>query len=534
MTNRPALPRKDMLLTDSNGPSPDARPSLVVDDEELRFRLDQNSVFDVLFDGQRVWSISAPDYRRRRDGYRHAPWPEPIRPRLEGTTLLEMRDHVTGRIVAATEATFGSGAGRVSIVDENGLRVAVTKHGRFNRPFESTDRAAIEGYLDQVEEVLALLRDECGLPAFISYGTLLGAVRNGRLIGHDNDIDLGYLSAYTNPVDVIRESMRVERVLRSRPWRIVRQNGAFVALFLPQADGSSRNLDVFACFIVNGHLHQVHDIRTKADRSAVVPLRDIEFEGRTMPAPAKPEVLLRAAYGRQWRVPDPSFEYHSPKTTKRRINGWLGGLRARRDSWITYYSSANARRIPRQPSAFAEWVAEREAPGQLVDLGCGPGRDALYFADKGFSVTGVDFVYGVLKKARKKAAEEGTPFEPLLLNLYSVRASLAETALLARRPGPTTVYSRHLLDDLRPHGRDNFWRMTRTLVRGGGRCYLEFHTSDNDPKKLAGPSGQQPLDPEEVVSEARAAGATVSFREQGALDGPRDTSPHVCRLVLEW
>jgi SAM-dependent methyltransferase len=521
-------------LVDSHVPASDARPSLVVDDEELRFSLDQNSVLDVLFDGHRVWSLSAPDYKRDHDGYRHAPWPDPIRPRLDGTTLLEMRDHVSGRIVAATQAQFGTGSGRVSIVDDNGLRVAVTKHGRFNRPFESTDRAAIEGYLDQVTEVLTLLRDECGLPAFISFGTLLGAVRTGRLIGHDNDIDLGYLSAYTNPVDVVRESIRVERVLRTRDWRVVRQNGGFLALFLPQADGSSRNLDVFACFIVNGYLHQIHDIRTKADRSAVLPLRDIEFEGRQMPAPAKPEVFLRAAYGRHWRVPDPSFEYHSPKSTKRRINGWLGGLRARRDGWIGYYNATSAR-VPPEPSDFARWVLDRESPTELVDVGCGLGRDALFLASHGFSVTAMDFVPAVIKRARRKASDEGVVVDLLVLNLYSDRESLLHTALLARRPGPRIVYSRHLLEDLRPHGRDNFWRLARTLVRDGGRCYVEFQTQDNDPAALAGPSGQHLPDTDDVVAEAEATGATVVHREAGlAGSGSPNEQTHVCRLVLEW
>jgi hypothetical protein len=521
-------------LADSHRPASGARPSLVVDDEELRFSLDQNSVLDVLFDGHRVWSLSAPDYKRDRDGYRHAPWPEPIRPRLNGITLLEMRDHVSGRIVAATEAQFGTAAERVSIVDENGLRVAVTKHGRFNRPFESTDRAAIEGYLDQVTEVLTLLRDECGLPAFISFGTLLGAVRTGRLIGHDNDIDLGYLSAYTHPVDVVRESIRVEHALRRRDWRVVRQNGGFLALYLPQADGSSRNLDVFACFVVNGWLHQVHDIRTKADRSAVLPLRDIEFEGRLMPAPAKPEVFLRAAYGRHWRVPDPSFEYHSPKTTKRRINGWLGGLRARRDSWIGYYNSISAR-VPREPSDFARWVFDRQPPTELVDVGCGLGRDAIFLASRGFSVTAMDFAPAVVKRAKRKAADEDVTVDLLVVNLYSDRESLSRTALLARRPTPRIVYARHLLEDLRPHGRENFWRMARTLVRDGGRCYVEFQTTDNDPKTVAGPSGQQLLDPEQVVAEVEATGATVVHRETGrAGTGSPNEQPHVCRLVLEW
>ncbi len=61
------------------------------------------------------------------------------------------------------------------------------------------------------------------------------------------------------------------------------------------------------------------------------------------------------------------------------------------------------------------------------------------------------------------------------------RESLVQTAMLARRPAPRIVYARHLLEDLQPHGRENFWRMTRTLVRDGGRCYVEFQTTDNDP-----------------------------------------------------
>ena len=59
-----------------------------------------------------------------------------------------------------------------------------------------------------------MLRDKAGVPAFICYGTLLGAVRNGKLIGHDNDIDIAYVSEHPHPVDVVREGYRVERVLR--------------------------------------------------------------------------------------------------------------------------------------------------------------------------------------------------------------------------------------------------------------------------------------------------------------------------------
>ena len=56
-----------------------------------------------------------------------------------------------------------------------------------------------------MERILDALH-EIGIEAFPAYGTLLGAVREGRLLGHDSDADLGYVSRRTVPVDVIRES----------------------------------------------------------------------------------------------------------------------------------------------------------------------------------------------------------------------------------------------------------------------------------------------------------------------------------------
>ena len=37
------------------------------------------------------------------------------------------------------------------------------------------------------------------------YGCLLGAVRDGHMIGHDSDADVAYLCEYTHPFDIIRE-----------------------------------------------------------------------------------------------------------------------------------------------------------------------------------------------------------------------------------------------------------------------------------------------------------------------------------------
>ena len=43
------------------------------------------------------------------------------------------------------------------------------------------------------------------MPAYLCYGALLGAMRDGHVIGHDCDTDLCYLSAHREPVDVIAD-----------------------------------------------------------------------------------------------------------------------------------------------------------------------------------------------------------------------------------------------------------------------------------------------------------------------------------------
>lgn len=49
--------------------------------------------------------------------------------------------------------------------------------------------------------------------------------------------------------------------------------------------------------------------------------------------------------------------------------------------------------------------------GALLDLGCGPGRFAVPFAQRGFAVTGVDITPFLMEKARAYAEREGVEIE---------------------------------------------------------------------------------------------------------------------------
>jgi SAM-dependent methyltransferase len=58
-------------------------------------------------------------------------------------------------------------------------------------------------------------------------------------------------------------------------------------------------------------------------------------------------------------------------------------------------------------------VADRVA-GPVLDAGCGTGEHALFFAARGHSVTGIDFVEEPIRRARAKAAERGLAVEFLV------------------------------------------------------------------------------------------------------------------------
>ena len=73
------------------------------------------------------------------------------------------------------------------------------------------------------------------------------------------------------------------------------------------------------------------------------------------------------------------------------------------DYWNRYYKNGLC---TDQPSPFARYVATLVEPGRrLVDLGCGNGRDSLFFAAQGLEVMGVDLSDAAIAALQKRGAE---------------------------------------------------------------------------------------------------------------------------------
>ena len=75
-------------------------------------------------------------------------------------------------------------------------------------------------------------------------------------------------------------------------------------------------------------------------------------------------------------------------------------------SWEDAYKTTPPWDVGRPQPAFVELVRARELnQGRVLDVGCGTGENALYFAGNGFSVIGVDLSSRAIAAARAKTAE---------------------------------------------------------------------------------------------------------------------------------
>jgi cyclopropane fatty-acyl-phospholipid synthase-like methyltransferase len=72
--------------------------------------------------------------------------------------------------------------------------------------------------------------------------------------------------------------------------------------------------------------------------------------------------------------------------------------------------------IGRPQKEFTELVRHGEITGSVLDIGCGSGDNALFFAQEGFDVWGIDASPLAIQKAQEKDAQQGLTAHFLVLN----------------------------------------------------------------------------------------------------------------------
>jgi len=156
-------------------------------------------------------------------------------------------------------------------------------------------------------------------------------------------------------------------------------------------------------------------------------------------------------------------------------------------------------------------------PGRAVDLACGEGRNAVWLAEQGWEVTGVDFSSVGLAKAQR------------LASLCNVEATWVASAVQEWTP-PSVGFDlvAVLYLQLPQPERSTALGVAVSAVAPGGTLLVVAHDRENLTRGFGGPPNAEVLyDVADVTEVAVRAGLTVERAEQvvRAVDtdaGPKD------------
>lgn len=416
--------------------------------------------FDVLIDGHRVWSVVVDPVRDAADAGQRFDWPSALAQRLRGQAQVKVRPSNGGAPGAAVEARFSDDDGGPELTDQHGQRLSVNKWGDLAVAIEGRASGFAARLLDHASRLVEDVRG-AGIDLFLCSGSLLGALRGGALLAHDDDIDFGFVAPTGHPADLNLLSYRMERVLLELGYTVVRHSGAHLQLYFGAEEPSAPRfyLDIFTGYFRDGEYHQPFAMRGTMRREAILPLGTTNLEGRLFPAPASPDAWLALCYGPGWREPDPGFRFDTPLSTRRRFDAWFGSFNHRRDYWESVFRGAAIAEPDRRLLALL-----RQLGGPVYDVGAG--TSGLTSALIRRSGTAVALDYALEALAIQRAA--GVPTRSL--NLYD-RRQVLEFGVELAGSGATVVLS-DVLSDLSVDGLTNARLLVDAVVSGGGVVVL--------------------------------------------------------------
>ncbi len=149
-----------------------------------------------------------------------------------------------------------------------------------------------------------------------------------------------------------------------------------------------------------------------------------------------------------------------------------------RNTFETAYAGLAPWDIGRPQKAFID-VADR-IEGSILDAGCGTGENALFLAQLGHKVTGIDFLAEPIARAQQKAAERGWAVTFLVMDALALK-EMPEVFDSAIDSGLFHVFS----DDDRRRYVDGL----ATVVKPGGRlfflCFSDEEPGTQGPRRVS-------------------------------------------------
>ena len=209
--------------------------------------------------------------------------------------------------------------------------------------------------------------------------------------------------------------------------------------------------------------------------------------------------------------------------------------RQKSDYWNSYYASRAVLKLS-APSQFAAFVAQEAGDAHLIiEVGCGNGRDSLFFARHGFQVVAIDGSEAAISKCEESRQAQS------LNGISFICASVgddgfAEALVQARTgsEGPAMAYARFFLHAITDAEETAFFAAMGAALREGDHLAVEYRTlRDAVGEKTTAANYRRYVEPSQVIINAARFGFVVEYAAEGfGFAKYLDDDAYVARTVF--
>lgn len=210
-------------------------------------------------------------------------------------------------LIVKETSPLGAGDGSLQAQLDDGFMVSAKAGYLFKPPVDQPGWTSdIFDAYTLAQQALADVPGTSGL--FVAYGSLLGLVRDGKFIAHDDDFDSGFVVEAETPKKAAAKLHEVMDHLRSAGHKVTGSGhlGNFNLCFpdLP-------SVDMFLMYYrpKTGELCS-YNLAHKCSLDMMLPLKPANFSDVDVLIPHDAEAMLAATYGDGWATPDPFFQWN--------------------------------------------------------------------------------------------------------------------------------------------------------------------------------------------------------------------------------
>lgn len=165
--------------------------------------------------------------------------------------------------------------------------------------------------------------DSTGVFFFFDMGTLLGIIREGRLLRHDMDIDVAVFTEDASQKESLKQTLLAKGCTLRYSYSVeelgvvedsfVYNDIKFDINYFSEVNG----MDV--CYLMYTDPNKGYPVGKMSVVQLMTPhisaLKKIDFGGCMINVPEDPEKYLAARYGENWRIPDKNYIYWKGPST---------------------------------------------------------------------------------------------------------------------------------------------------------------------------------------------------------------------------